>query len=181
MERNNSYPNRRYPRAKWHTYNGGTYFVTVCTKIHKQYFGTLKNGVMKYNAVGSKLTEIIERIPLHFPKAEVTSWVVMPNHFHLIIVIDSVMPDYSGYISVCTESISRTPTRKGDVRELLSIIIGSVKGEMTRFAKKNALELIWQPRFHEHIIRTWDEYDRIKEYIENNTYSWKFDCYYTDL
>ena len=36
----------------------------------------------------------------------------------------------------------------------------------------------WQTRFHDHIIRDDEEYQRIANYIENNPTNWGMDKYY---
>jgi putative transposase len=37
----------------------------------------------------------------------------------------------------------------------------------------------WQPLFHDHIIRTEEEYQRIAEYILNNPAKWNGDKFYS--
>ena len=37
-------PCRKYPRADFHDYNGGMYFVTVCTHDKCHYFGKIDDG-----------------------------------------------------------------------------------------------------------------------------------------
>lgn len=36
--------NRKSPRATWHKYNGGEYFITICTKNRIHYFGEIVDG-----------------------------------------------------------------------------------------------------------------------------------------
>jgi REP element-mobilizing transposase RayT len=54
----------------------------------------------------------------------------------------------------------------------VSSIIGSYKSSVTKHANRLNLENGWQPRFHDHIIRTKEEYFRIKYYIRNNPKKW---------
>ena len=79
--------NRKYPRAKWHDYNMGTFFVTVCTHNRVHYFGEICNGEISHTEIGAYLCRSIEEIGLHYPGTTVDSYVVMPNHFHAIITI----------------------------------------------------------------------------------------------
>ena len=79
--------NRKYPRAKWHDYNMGTYFVTVCTHNRTHYFGEICDGKITHTEIGAYLCRAIEEIGLHYPEATVDRYVVMPNHFHAIITI----------------------------------------------------------------------------------------------
>ena len=37
---------------------------------------------------------------------------------------------------------------------------------------------IWQPSFHDHIIRDKEDYDKIWEYIDTNPLKWELDCFY---
>jgi REP element-mobilizing transposase RayT len=57
----------------------------------------------------------------------------------------------------------------------VSSIIGSYKSSVTKHANRLKLENGWQTRFHDHIIRTKEEYFRIKYYIRNNPKNWEKD------
>lgn len=39
-------------RAEWHDYNGGVYFITICTQNRVCYFGEIKNGEMRLSDIG---------------------------------------------------------------------------------------------------------------------------------
>ena len=75
-------------RANWHDYNGGEYFITICTAQRMHYFGEIDNGKMKLNAIGHKLEELIGEIKIHNPYCEIPLYQIMPNHVHLIVCID---------------------------------------------------------------------------------------------
>ena len=95
-------------RASWHGYDGGLFFITVCTAGREHYLGEIvktpndsKNHeymvstptdspagsvpTMKLSAIGQYSAKCIEEISLHFPNAEIPLYVVMPNHIHLIV------------------------------------------------------------------------------------------------
>ncbi len=57
----------------------------------------------------------------------------------------------------------------------VSSIIGSYKSSVTKHANRLNFENGWQTRFHDHIIRTRDEYLKIKYYIRNNPKNWEKD------
>lgn len=63
----------------------------------------------------------------------------------------------------------------------LSVIIGSLKSAITKFANENNIEFGWQSRFHDHIIRSQDELERIYEYIQNNVTTWNNDRFNSQL
>ncbi len=52
--------NRKYPRAKWHDYNYGSYFVTVMSKYRHSYFGGIEDGEMRHSEIGEFLSRAIE-------------------------------------------------------------------------------------------------------------------------
>ena len=70
----------------------------------------------------------------------------------------------------------------------LSEIVQSFKRystvEYTKMVKKGILppfdEKIWQRSFHDHIIRTQKDYEKIAKYIYENPIKWKNDCFYNN-
>jgi len=61
----------------------------------------------------------------------------------------------------------------------LSSIIRGYKSAVTTYARKNGIEFDWQPRFHDHIIRSMDDYHRISNYIINNPNKWETDKFHS--
>ena len=80
-------------RAMWHDYNGGTYFVTICTRDMVHYFGEIVSGEMNMTEIGEYVQQCIKNIPQHNTYANVPAFVVMPNHVHLIVIIDDENAD----------------------------------------------------------------------------------------
>ena len=82
-------PQRKSPRATWHDYNGGRYFVTFCTKNHELYFGDVVDGRMELSEIREYALQCIEKIPEINDNVAVPEYVVMPNHVHMIVIIDN--------------------------------------------------------------------------------------------
>lgn len=80
-------PSARYPH---HNYDGGAYFVTICTAGMQHYFGEISDGNMHLSEIGLFASAQIENVSHHYPYAEIPVFVVMPNHVHLIVFIDGV-------------------------------------------------------------------------------------------
>ena len=76
-------------RADWHDYNGGAYFVTICAQNREHFFGEIENGEMVLSEIGDYVNQNISEIPQHNPYAEITLWVVMPDHVHMIVIINN--------------------------------------------------------------------------------------------
>ena len=79
---------RKSPRAKWHDYNGAEYFVTICTKDRLHFFGEVVDGTMQLTDVGKYASQCIVKISEINPDAEIPLFVVMPNHIHMVIILD---------------------------------------------------------------------------------------------
>jgi len=75
-------------RAPWHGYSGGIYFITICTAHRKHFFGKISGGEMHLSVMGKCLDETIRHVTIHYPNAEIPLFVIMPDHFHAIVIID---------------------------------------------------------------------------------------------
>ena len=175
-------------RAWWHQYNGGTYFVTICTKNRENYFGRIVDGVMEMSEMGKCLNEQIlltsqMRADMN---VEIPLFSIMPNHVHLIVVIgDNVYNTpvkYDDGVSTgrdampcVSDSINNTFSPQS--KNLASIIRG-IKIGTKAYATTNNIVFDWQPRFHDHIVRNVDELNAIANYIEDNVANWKEDDFY---
>lgn len=175
---------RKYPRAHWHNYCDGTYFVTVCTRSRAHYFGCISNGEIAYTVTGKYLCRAIEEISEHYPYAVIRCFIVMPNHFHAIISIAG-----SRHAAALTENTGclRPPRHPDDgdnfdgrnhFNALLSRVIGGVKSAVTRYARSRNIEFGWQLNFHDHKIRNQREYNLIAEYIDKNVETWAKDRFF---
>ena len=60
----------------------------------------------------------------------------------------------------------------------VSSIIGSYKSAVTKNANRLGFDHAWQSRFHDHIIRSDDEYQRIVNYINTNPENWDQDIFF---
>ena len=161
----------RSPSARWAAWDYGTnatYFVTVCIADRTHDFGRVDNGEMILTPLGQAAADCWVAIPDHFPFVVLDGLVVMPNHVHGIIIIDK--PDGGG---------GEGPNRFAPQSRNLASIVRGFKIGVTKFASQHDIEFKWQARYHDHVIRNADEYERIREYIDENTQRWEDDKYYT--
>lgn len=158
-------------RAQWHKYDGGMYFVTICTKEKQHFFGEIADGVMNLSEIGKCLHEQIVKTPSMRAdmNVEIPSFVIMPNHVHLIVIIGE------NQYNTCRGTMHCAPTDGNgfvpQTKNLASIIRG-IKISTTTFARKNDIPFAWQSRYYDRIIRDSAEMNRIAEYIENNVAEW---------
>ena len=144
---------------------------------------------MLLSEIGAHTQKCIEGITQHNPYAEIPLYVVMPNHLHLVVIIDyDKTPHDKRVVDVVTSketfqetSLQKKPPieRATEMQSWLSVVIRQFKQSITRFANENNIQFAWQTRFHDHIIRDNDEMNGIANYIENNVINWKEDKFYT--
>lgn len=80
---------RRSIRLKNYDYSGKrAYFVTMCVQERVCLYGEVAGGDMVLNPAGRKVAEIWRQLPARFPQVALDEYIVMPNHFHGIILID---------------------------------------------------------------------------------------------
>lgn len=152
----------------WNYGSQGMYFVTICTGNREHYFGEIVESVETRCIASLRPTEIGKIAELEWVKTlelrpdmniELGEFIVMPNHFH---GIDDASENQFG------------PQSKN-----LASILRGYKSAVTTYARKNNIPFVWQPRFHDHIIRSDDAFKRISNYIVNNPASWQKDKFYT--
>lgn len=88
----NKFKNKyRIPTARATFWNYGwnaAYFITICTKNRKCWFGHVAHREMVYSGIGRIAHKCWLEIPDHFPFVKLDSFVIMPNHVHGIIIIN---------------------------------------------------------------------------------------------
>lgn len=161
---------RKSPRASFFEYNEGRFFITVCTSMKKHYFGEIHDCEMHLSEIGKFLKNELENSKIHHPHIDVPLFVVMPNHWHAIVIVDTPKD-----VARCVPTTQQRLINKSI--PLLSAFIRSVKSATTKFATAHQLRFKWQGRFHDHAIRG-PELNKIAEYIENNIARWSSDCFF---
>lgn len=175
------------------------YFVTICTKNRVCWFGNVVDGAMGLSAMGHIANSCWHEIPNHFPFVELGAHIIMPNHVHGIVIINK--PDDGRNVgrNVETQNFASLrniaprpspppspPSSKPDnpknkfgpqSKNLASIIRGFKIGVTTNARVINA-DFAWQPRYHDHIIRNHESFQRISNYITNNPANWQKDNFF---
>ena len=108
MKYNPNQHHRRSIRLKGYDYSqSGAYFVTLRTQKHHPCFGEIEDGIMILNDAGLMVQNIWLTMAQRFPHIQLDQFVVMPDHFHGIIVIDGFGGNLDGADGV----------RKGDHKD----------------------------------------------------------------
>ncbi|MDY6060496.1 MAG: transposase [Oscillospiraceae bacterium] len=141
------FPKRKHPRLKEYDYsNDGGYFVTVCVKNKEKLLGepVLVNGKIKLTPIGETAEKHIKAINSAYDGVRVDSYMIMPDHIHMLITI-------SGGMRACR------PTS-------LQTVVRTFKTMVTREIGFS----VWQTSFYEHIVRDEKDYTDIDNYIKAN-------------
>jgi len=158
------HPKRKRVRAPhWDYRQAGSYSVTICADNRECLFGSMREGKVELTAIGRSVEEAWRDLPKHYSNIVLDEFVVMPNHFHGILVIsDSPYIHHDAGIKRSFGNIEAGS---------LSSIIRAFKAGVTR----NAGGRIWQTGFHEHVIRDENDLCNHRQYIRNNPARWEFD------
>lgn len=164
---NNKYRIQTTRLQGWDYSSSGWYFITVCTRYHKRYFGEIQNGEMYLSELGHVVAGSWLSMTRVYEVLIMDAWVIMPNHFHCLIGIDN--PVRATY---------QPNAFKRMIKNSVSSVINHFKGRVTKYANRENLPFKWQSRFYDHIVRNEEELKLIQQYIINNPKNWNNDKFY---
>ena len=118
----------------------GYYFVTVVVKNRLLLFGNIENGMMILNNAGHMIDDVWNNIPAHYPGIEIDCHIVMPNHFHGIILLNQKDSDNKLSLSDFVGGIKSYTTNE--------YIHGVRNSDWAPFQEK-----LWQRNFFDIIIK----------------------------
>jgi len=166
----------------------GAYFITICTKDKKCWFGGVVDGKIVLSNEGKIVNEEWQKTSEIRDNVDLDAYMIMPNHFHGIIVIqNNTVETTRGVVSnkknrgkIKIETFQRNVST-GTVANSLGSIVGQFKSKCTKRIQKHInSHFAWQPRFYDHIIRSHESLDKIRNYIYNNPVKWEFKWEYPD-
>ena len=146
-------------KKDWDYRTPGYYFITFCTYNRTYHFED------------KAIKEIIEKLILQLPTfrschhIKVDTWVVMPNHVHLLIYLDETI-EYRTEPYVTTRVMPKS----------VGAVVGTLRKNASRQIKKTGFEeKIWQRGYYDRIVRNEEELNRIREYVRLNPIKWAED------
>jgi putative transposase len=129
------------------------YFVTICTLWRDRCLGEVAGGEASRSPYGEIVAREWQRIPGPHPRVELDGWIVMPDHFHGILILRPV------------PEAAATP---------LGTILGTFKSKSTKGIRAlGHCGFAWQDRFHDHILKTFEELEQARKYIRENPQRWE--------
>ena len=142
----NKFKNKyRIPSARlqsWDYSINGAYFITICTQNRNHFFGKIINQEMQLSEIGKLAQKYWLEIPEHFPFVALGNFVMMPNHFHGILIIDKTEPPAIVEIrqSLVSTIVSSHETIgqsrfQNQGKNTISSIVGSYKSIVTKTSR----------------------------------------------
>lgn len=145
----------------------GNYFVTLVTSNRLCLFGTADDEGIRPSEAGEAIATVWEAIPTRFPAVLLDAWVIMPNHLHGILSIAATDrgegPEGAPSISAVIQWFKTQST--------LAYGAGVRHHGWPPYPAK-----LWQPRFHDRVLRNEFELEQKRVYIEANPYRWPTGC-----
>lgn len=183
----------------WNYSSNACYFVTVCTQNREHFFGEITNGIALLSEIGKRIeTEWLKTFEIRKDmNLQMGEYVIMPNHFHAIITIgtnkyNTKTIDYFGILDDYKTVDDAINNVNGDAGENiyknqfgpqsknLASIIRGFKSTVTKYTRIHHIPFAWQPGFYEHIIRNEESFQKITNYIANNSANWQDDRFFSN-
>jgi REP element-mobilizing transposase RayT len=122
-----------------------------------------KSVKMELNEFGIIVNNQLQWLENQYPYVLLHHYIVMPNHIHAIIEIDSMKTN-----SIKIKSLSE--------------LMGAFKTTSSKLIHLAGFpDFQWQRSFHDHIIKDEKSYLNISNYIETNPERWEDDKFYNTL
>lgn len=177
---------KRYRRYKgWDYAKGASLFITIATAPRRALFGVVRDGVVVLSALGEKVKEALEAIPLLNPGILLFGYVVMPDHVHFNCAL---LPGLAEPLKVLGNAIRRFKNyttalakRSLELAERSSAIKSGPVGNSIddraadRFDGRSEIGpkgQLWQQGYHDYILLSRDMIDATERYIAYNPMKW---------
>jgi REP element-mobilizing transposase RayT len=174
---------RRSIRLKNYDYTqAGGYFITICAHDWECIFGEIADGTMRKNQYGAIIQEEWLRTPKIRPEIMLDAFIVMPNHFHGVIIINEAVGATRRVAPTEEDEMDCSSIEHGRPRGPAQGSLGAIIGQLKSVAAKRINRfrgtpgaMVWQRNYYEHVIRNDKDLDEIREYIVNNPARWAED------
>lgn len=157
-------------RARLIDYNyssAGYYFITICQKDRDKLFGTVRNDRPILSDAGKMISKVVGEMTERHPGIDVDSAVVMPNHVHLLLGNAVRLEATEASVIDAIHWFKTITTNR--------YIVGVKLHGWPRFDKR-----LWQPGYHDRVVRNDKELDAFRKYIAENPQRWGDDTFHEE-
>ena len=164
---------------EWDYSSPGAYFVTICTYHRECLFGEVADSEMRLSELGQIVNDEWSRTPEVRPYVDLDLFVVMPNHVHVLFWIVDHLTDASDRRGVSLYApTDELPRSFRSPSKSVGAIVRGYKGAATKqinTLRSTSDARVWQRSFHDHIVRTESDLNRIRRYVAENPRKWHLD------
>jgi REP element-mobilizing transposase RayT len=168
MSRPPNAPRRRSIRLRKYDYaDMGAYFVTLNAFRRARLFGTAADGSVALSPAGAIVTACWRQIPDAHPHVTLDAFVVMPDHFHGILILGPEAEPRPPRV----DAVPRRKRRHGIpeiVRGFKSFSAVAINRE-----RQTPGARVWHRNYYERIVRDGAALDAMRRYIEQNPARWR--------
>jgi len=138
----------------------------------------IKNDMIVLSSMGDIVEEAMRKSVEQRENVLLDSYVIMPNHAHVIIHIGSCR-------DVPLARLDQPTKRDAPGGRLYKGTLGEIVNQMKAWSTKRIRQshdnrFQWQPRFYDHIIRNDQDLEKHRLYIGINPVKWPQDEYYIE-
>ncbi len=131
-----------------------TYFITVTTHQQIARFGTVHNATVELNDAGRTVDRFWRLIPTRHRSVQLDAFVVMPDHFHGLLVLTGQTNDHPSLPRIMQWFKTWTTNEYAT---------GVTEMGWAPFEGK-----LWHTGYYDHICQSEDDIERIRAYIREN-------------
>lgn len=183
----------------------GAYFVTICTEGGRCVFGEIANAEMQLNDAGRMIKTVWDELPKRYGGVSMDAFAVMPNHVHGVVLLKDtrdgrrqgmtftpndgqprgVAPteDHAGEQGIDCAAVDGEKGKGRRAAMSLSDVVARFKSLTTKQYREGAereawprfVGRLWQRNYYEHVIRSDEELNGVREYISANPMRWGMD------
>jgi putative transposase len=157
----------------------GAYFVTICTALKQDLFGEIIDGEMQLNPFGEIVESCWLEIPKHFLHAKLDEFVIMPNHIHFIVWLESNLVPVGAQHAAPLHDRTAHGDRPNVAPGSLGALVRSFKSAVTKRINESRATPgvpVWQRNYYERVVRA-NELENTRTYILENPIKWDLDEY----
>ncbi len=176
----------------WDYSSSGYYFLTLVSQNRKNWFGEIEDEILGHSIFGDIVKRELEISTKIRQELFLDEYILMPNHLHLIVVIKSPVETH-GHASLRNQrppkpnlKIKTTGNLHRKPKSISSFVAGFkssttnkiddyIDEQHLNIEKFNRNNRLWQPNYHDRIIRNENELFKIRQYIQNNPNNWQND------
>jgi REP element-mobilizing transposase RayT len=170
----------------------GVYYITIDAFENRCWFGEVVNGEMILNVFGKIVEEEWLKSFQMRKELFLDCWVIMPNHLHAIVKIDSPFGDVVFHDENNCKSVVKKNQPMRAKQSISSFIAGFKSATTCRIddyidlydlslPKFNRRNKLWHHNYYDVIIKSEEELYQKRRYIDENPQKWREDQYLPEI